>query len=145
MSKILFLADLHGNMPATLALEKEIRKIAPDDVYFVGDCVGKGPENDKTLDWVRANCNHFVAGNWDDGIVKGSKNCLPGYESSAFFWNQLSKDQLDWLESLPFEDEVLISGLNSRDRKWICNKYRKCRKCTWCSTMSCTLFKYRTY
>ena len=27
MSKILFLADLHGNMPATLALEKEIEKI----------------------------------------------------------------------------------------------------------------------
>lgn len=114
MSKILFLADLHGNMPATLALEREIKKIAPDDVYFVGDCVGKGPENDKTLEWVRANCKHFVAGNWDDGIVKGSKNCLPGYEASHFFWDQLSKEQLAWLESLPFEDEVLISGLNFR-------------------------------
>lgn len=54
------------------------------------------------------------AGNWDDGIVKGSKNCLPGYEASHFFWDQLSKEQLAWLESLPFEDEVLISGLNFR-------------------------------
>ena len=32
MKKILFLADLHGNMPATLALEKEIEKIRPDDI-----------------------------------------------------------------------------------------------------------------
>ena len=29
MDKILFLADLHGNMTATLALEKEIEKIQP--------------------------------------------------------------------------------------------------------------------
>ena len=40
MQKILFLADLHGNMPATLALEKEIDKIKPDDVWFLGDAVG---------------------------------------------------------------------------------------------------------
>ena len=55
MQKILFLADLHGNMPATLALEKEIEKIKPDDIWFLGDAVGKGPESDKTLDWVRKN------------------------------------------------------------------------------------------
>lgn len=44
MSKILFLADLHGNMPATLALEKEIDRIKPDVIWFLGDAVGKGPE-----------------------------------------------------------------------------------------------------
>lgn len=36
MSRILFLADLHGNMPATLALEKELEKIKPDDIWFLG-------------------------------------------------------------------------------------------------------------
>ena len=86
MKKILFLADLHGNMPATLALEKEIEKIRPDDIWFLGDAVGKGPESDKTLDWVRSHCNHFISG----------------------------KERLDWLESLPQEDEVLISGINFR-------------------------------
>ena len=69
MSKILFLADLHGNMPTTLALEKEMEKIRPDDVWFLGDAVGKGPESDKTLDWVRSHCSHFIKGNWDDGCV----------------------------------------------------------------------------
>lgn len=44
MSKIRFLADLHGNMPATLALEKEIDRIKPDVIWFLGDAVGKGPE-----------------------------------------------------------------------------------------------------
>ncbi|MBR6476566.1 MAG: metallophosphoesterase [Lachnospiraceae bacterium] len=37
MDKILFIADLHGNMPATLALEKEISRIQPDDIWFLGD------------------------------------------------------------------------------------------------------------
>lgn len=45
MSKILFLSDIHGNMPAVRALEKEIEKLQPDDIYFLGDAVGKGPEN----------------------------------------------------------------------------------------------------
>lgn len=114
MNKILFLADLHGNMLATLALEEEMKKIQPDKVWFLGDCVGKGPESHKTTDWVRANCNHFIGGNWDKGCVEFSKNCPPGFESDVFYWNQLGKERLDWLESLPLEDEVWISGINFR-------------------------------
>ncbi|HBB42978.1 MAG TPA: hypothetical protein DCZ74_05630 [Treponema sp.] len=114
MSKILFLADLHGNMPATLALEKEMKKIRPDEIWFLGDAIGKGPENDKTLDWVRSNCNHFVSGNWDILCAEWSKNCPKGEEHNAFYWNQLGRERLDWIETLPQEDEVLISGINFR-------------------------------
>ena len=115
MSKLLFIADLHGNMTATLALEKELEKIQPDEIWFLGDAVGKGPENDKTLDWVRTHCDHFIAGNWDDGIVKGSKEADEDDPcSDSFYWKQLGKERLDWLESLPFEDEVLISGISFR-------------------------------
>ena len=42
-----------------------MEKIRPDDIWFLGDAVGKGPESDKTCDWVRTHCNHWVAGNWD--------------------------------------------------------------------------------
>ncbi len=114
MSKILFLADLHGNMPATRALEKEIDRIRPDVIWFLGDAVGKGPENDKTVDWVRAHCTHFLKGNWDDGIVKGSREKKPGEDPNEFYWNQIGQERLDWLDSLPFEAEILISGINFR-------------------------------
>jgi len=125
MKKILFLADLHGNMPATLALEKEIEKIKPDDIWFLGDAVGKGPESDKTLDWVRSHCNHFISGNWDLGCVETGKLSEKGesaYDADQLEWlkmnqfyvDQLGKERLDWLESLPQEDEVLISGINFR-------------------------------
>ena len=56
MAKIILLADLHGNMPATLAMEKEINRIEPDEIWFLGDAVGKGPESDQTCDWVRIHC-----------------------------------------------------------------------------------------
>ena len=34
--KIVLLADLHGNMVATEAMEKELDRIQPDDVWFLG-------------------------------------------------------------------------------------------------------------
>lgn len=128
MSKILFLADLHGNMTATLALEKGIEKIQPDDIWFLGDAVGKGPENDKTLDWVRNHCHHFIAGNWDEVVIKSSDvinnkhdlkeqiddEFMGWLKSNAFYVNQLGDERIEWLRSLPMEDEVLISGVNFR-------------------------------
>ncbi|MCR4558098.1 MAG: metallophosphatase family protein [Saccharofermentans sp.] len=132
MSKIMFLADLHGNMPATLAIEKEIERIKPDDLWFLGDAVGKGPESDQTLDWVRNNCRHFIAGNWDLGCVEAYRTGVSGIkpddscceksekdrrewlETLSFYCEQLGKERLEWLESLPQEDEILISGINFR-------------------------------
>ena len=108
MGKTLFLADIHGNMPAVRALEAEIERIAPDDVWFLGDAVGKGPENDKAVDWIRANCRHFVKGNWDDGICRSFHS--KAFPNDRFYWEQLGGERIAWLESLPLEDEVLISG-----------------------------------
>ena len=114
MSKILFVADFHGNMVATEALDKEVKKIKPDDIWFLGDAVGKGPEGHKTLDWVRENCKHFISGNWDVGLVEASRSDDPDPYMHEFYWKQLGKERLDWLGSIPNEDEVLISGINFR-------------------------------
>ena len=54
--RIVMLADLHGNLPATLAMERELQRLRPDQVWFLGDAVGKGPSNAETCDWVRAHC-----------------------------------------------------------------------------------------
>ena len=101
-------------MPATLALEKEMDRIRPDDIWFLGDAVGKGPESDKTLDWVRDHCGHFIKGNWDDGCVMSAKPDCTDPGPNAFYCDQLGKERLDWLESLPLEDEILISGISFR-------------------------------
>lgn len=114
MAKILFLADLHGNMVATEAMDKEIKKIQPDDIWFLGDAAGKGPEGHKTVDWVRKNCKHFISGNWDVELVEASRSDDPNPYIKEFYWKQLGKERLDWLDSIPNEDEVTISGINFR-------------------------------
>ena len=49
--RIALVADLHGNRPATLALERDLARTQPDRVLCLGDIVGKGPSNDFTFDW----------------------------------------------------------------------------------------------
>ena len=109
--KIILLADLHGNMVATKAMEREIDRIRPDDVWFLGDAVGKGPESDQTCDWVREHCNHWIAGNWDRGL---SPRFGDSPVASSFYTDQIGQERFDWLDSLPLEDELTISGMRFR-------------------------------
>ena len=105
--KIVLLADLHGNMPATEAMEQELDKIRPDDIWFLGDAVGKGPESDRTCDWVRTHCNHWIAGNWDRGLSSEK-------DKDTFYSRQIGPERFAWLDSLPLEDELTISGIRFR-------------------------------
>ena len=105
--KIVLLADLHGNMTATEAMERELEKIRPDDIWFLGDAVGKGPESDRTCDWVRTHCNHWIAGNWDRGLSMEK-------EQDTFYSRQIGRERFAWLDSLPLEDELTISGMRFR-------------------------------
>ena len=105
--KIVLLADLHGNMPATEAMERELERIRPDDVWFLGDAIGKGPESDRTCDWVRTHCNHWIAGNWDRGLSREK-------DRETFYSAQIGPERFAWLDSLPLEDELTISGMRFR-------------------------------
>lgn len=106
--KIAMIGDLHGNMVATRALAEALQKIAPDEIWFLGDAVGKGPQNAETCDWVRANCTRFVGGNWDYGI--GNRE----FAEDGYFWAQLGEERMAWLASLPEEMEATISGTHFR-------------------------------
>ena len=108
MSKIVLLGDLHGNLPATLAMEKELERIRPDEIWFIGDAVGKGPESDKTCDWVRTHCDHYIGGNWDYWIAE--RECA----ENVFYYEQLGDERMNWLQGLPAETELLISGVHFR-------------------------------
>ncbi|MBQ6528119.1 MAG: metallophosphoesterase family protein [Clostridia bacterium] len=106
--RILFLGDLHGNMIAAQAMENVIQDVSPDDIWFLGDAVGKGPQSAETCDWVRAHCRHFIGGNWDYGI--GGKE----FPADAYYWDQLGPERMAWLNSLPREAEMMLSGIRFR-------------------------------
>ncbi|MBR0464375.1 MAG: metallophosphoesterase family protein [Clostridia bacterium] len=105
--KIVLLADLHGNMVATEAIAREIDRIRPDEIWFLGDAVGKGPESDKTCDWVRQNCHRCIAGNWDRGLSQNRAG-------QPFYAAQIGEERFAWLDALPLEDELELSGFRFR-------------------------------
>ena len=106
--KIAFIADLHGNYTATLAVEKALKKYNANKLYCLGDIAGKGPSSDKTTDWALANCDLIIGGNWDYGLG------LKRYNADEFYWKQLGEKRLDILRSLITEHHVEINGIKMR-------------------------------
>ena len=106
--KIAFVADLHGNWPATCALEADLQKQKPDRIICLGDTVGKGPSNDKTFDWAISRCDLIIGGNWDYGVGEQA------FPNDAYYWDQLGEERLRILRQLPRESEMMLSGRRVR-------------------------------
>ena len=106
--RIALVADLHGNKPATLTLEKELNRLQPDRIFCLGDIVGKGPSSDFTFDWAFANCELILGGNWDYGV--GRKE----FPRDGFYWEQLGEKRLEKLCALPLEHHMTFSGRRLR-------------------------------
>ncbi len=106
--QIALIADLHGNRPATLALERDLTLLQPDAVYCLGDIVGKGPSSDFTFDWAREHCQLILGGNWDYGL--GEKR----FPADRYYWQQLGEERLKILRELPLEHEFWFSGRRVR-------------------------------
>ena len=106
--EIALVADLHGNFPATLALEKDLRNRNIDRIYCLGDAVGKGPSNADTYDWVMDHCQLYLMGNWEEGIGKKL------YPKDNFYYDQLGEKRMKSLLELPLEHELTLSGRKIR-------------------------------
>lgn len=106
--RIALVGDLHGNLPAVEALDRDLAARKPDRVYCLGDLVGKGPSSAATMDWAMARCDRLVAGNWDIGISHKQ------FARDDYYWNQLGEARLEALRALPLEMHLTLSGLKIR-------------------------------
>lgn len=106
--RIALIADLHGNWPATQALERDLAMQNPDRIICLGDLVGKGPSNVLTYEWVMAHCHVVLGGNWDYGL--GEKR----FPMDGFYWQQLGEARLERLRNLPREHHLNVSGRQIR-------------------------------
>jgi predicted phosphodiesterase len=106
--RIALISDLHGNMTAVRALEEDLKKRVPDEVWCLGDLVGKGPNSDQSFDWVMEHCQAIIGGNWDYGI--GRKE----FPRDSFYHRQLGEERLEKLSMLPLEKQLNMSGRKIR-------------------------------
>ena len=106
--RLALIADLHGNMTAVEALERDLKARGIQTIWCLGDLVGKGPSSDKTFDWALANCQVVLKGNWDEGV--GHMR----FANDAFYYAQLGEARLHKLRQLPMEHHVRLSGRKIR-------------------------------
>lgn len=107
--KIALIADLHGNLPATEAVEADIRRRGADEIWCLGDLVGKGPSSAETFDWAMANCAVNLRGNWDEGI-----SLRQFAENDKYYYDQLGEARMKKLAELPLEHHAWLSGRHLR-------------------------------
>ena len=50
MTEIALVGDLHGNLPAVEALDRDLRARGIEKIWCLGDMVGKGPSSAATMD-----------------------------------------------------------------------------------------------
>ena len=108
MTENALVADLHGNWPATEAVDRDIRARGIRRIWCLGDVVGKGPSSDRTFDWAVEHCEFILQGNWDEGIGKRQ------FPKDQFYYDQLGDTRIAALTQWPFEYECFLSGRKTR-------------------------------
>ena len=105
---IALVADMHGNLPATQALDQDLTARGIEHVYCLGDMIGKGPRSADTFDWAVSRCEVILQGNWDSGI--GMKQ----FPKDEFYYHQLGDKRMKMLCELPLEHTLTLSGRRIR-------------------------------
>ncbi len=65
------ISDVHSNLEALEAVFKDIRQAGADDVYFLGDLVGYGPDPEACTDLIMDRCAAHTKGNHDYALING--------------------------------------------------------------------------
>ena len=114
MRRIAVFSDIHGNYQALTSIIKDIEKEKIDDIYYLGDMIGMGPNPKECVDLFMKSRIKAVKGNHeiyqiDEGL---SKVLLSSEERAHKAWvrSELSKEHLEYIKSLPMSIEELIYG-----------------------------------
>ncbi|MGI9013334.1 MAG: metallophosphoesterase family protein [Phycisphaerales bacterium] len=102
--QVAIISDIHGNLPALVAVLGEVRAYGIRDVVCLGDIVGYGPEPGACLDLVMQHCRSTVQGNHDRAAVEPPAAALfNGYARQAIDWTRetLLPRHVELLQLLP--------------------------------------------
>ena len=109
--RIAILSDAHGNLEATRAVFSDIDAfVNPDEIWFLGDAVGYGPQPSEVLALIRSRAHFMLRGNHDTALFDPeSLDELNPRARVALEWtlDKVSEADVDFIRKLPIyrEDE----------------------------------------
>ena len=102
-------SDVHANIEAMTAVMEAYRREKIDAFYCLGDVVGYGASPNECADLVRGVAKVTILGN-HDAAVAGRMDYSYYYEAARQALDQhsrqLTKDNLEWLKSLPYKHDL---------------------------------------
>ena len=69
--RIALLSDIHANLHALEAVERDLASRNVQEIWSLGDVVGYGGHPRECLQWVEANADVIVKGNHDEAVASG--------------------------------------------------------------------------
>ena len=112
LERIALISDVHGNLTALEAVLADIDARGIERIFNLGDYVGKGPRGREVVDLCRERCEVNILGNWDDFLPDPDR--VYDTESLRWWLAQLGERQGEWLRSLPFSHDFVMSGRRIR-------------------------------
>lgn len=106
MMRLAIISDLHANLTATLAVHADIQRRNIDEIWVLGDLVGKGPRPREVVEWTQEYATRVIHGNWDVRVAGKTNRPQDLWPRS-----KLTSKQLDYLAHLPFGIEEKLGGL----------------------------------
>jgi len=109
--KLAIFSDVHGNLPALLAVLADIAQESPDAVYHLGDLVGYNPFPNEVVAKVRDLEIPGIIGNYDLAVVAEEPEAIARYLNPTvsdmaldiYHWTkgELSPESRQYLNALP--------------------------------------------
>ena len=108
MDKIAVISDVHGNYEALKTVLKDIKEKGIEQIYCLGDTIGKGTKPNECLDLLKDSI--MVYGNWEDFFNNKICSNDSAWKRHNLLNSQLSEENKARLKSLPLCYEIYISG-----------------------------------
>lgn len=103
------ISDVHANLEALEAVLKDIKKKKMDEIFFLGDAVGYGPNPNECLDILKNNCKVLLAGNHDWAAIGLTEiDYFNEYAKAAILWTResLTEKNRKLLATFPVKKEL---------------------------------------
>lgn len=101
MTRFAILSDVHANADALNEVLGDIDRRGIEDVLFLGDAVGYGPDPNECIDLLAANCKVRLAGNHDRAAI--------GLTDISYF-NAYARNAIEWTSGVITEKNKKILG-----------------------------------